>query len=105
MVDTAGDESALAEIWEAGVGGPCGRAGAEFGIPDAGFGESLAAQIEVTDPALAPEDVQVFLRQHLAKFKVPRKVVIDAALPREDSGKIFKRKIREPYWAGMPRRI
>ena len=105
MVISGGVNIYPAEIEKVLIGCPGVRDCAVFGIPDAEFGESLAAHIEVTDPALAPEDVQAYLREHLAKFKVPRKIVIDEALPREDSGKIFKRKIREPYWAGMPRRI
>ena len=105
MVISGGVNIYPAEIEKVLIGCPGVRDCAVFGIPDAEFGESLAAHIEITDPNLAPEDVQSYLRQHLAKFKVPRKVVIDEALPREDSGKIFKRKIREPYWAGMPRRI
>lgn len=105
MVISGGVNIYPAEIEKVLIGCPGVRDCAVFGIPDAEFGESLAAHIEVTDPALAPEDVQAYLREHLAKFKVPRKIVVDEALPREDSGKIFKRKIREPYWAGMPRRI
>jgi long-chain acyl-CoA synthetase len=36
---------------------------------------------------------------------MPRRIEFLAELPREDSGKIFKRKLREPYWAGLDRRI
>ena len=38
-------------------------------------------------------------------FKVPKLVTFQAEMPREDTGKIFKRKLREPYWAGLARRI
>ena len=38
-------------------------------------------------------------------YKVPRRIEIAHDLPREDSGKIFKRKLREPFWAGLERRI
>ena len=41
----------------------------------------------------------------MASYKVPKRVEFHAELPREDSGKIFKRKLREPFWAGMDRRI
>jgi long-chain acyl-CoA synthetase len=41
----------------------------------------------------------------MAGYKVPKKVAFMAELPREDSGKIFKRKLREPYWEGLDRRI
>ena len=49
--------------------------------------------------------MQAFLRERLAGFKVPRVVAFHAELPREDTGKIFKRRLREPYWAGRERRI
>jgi long-chain acyl-CoA synthetase len=45
------------------------------------------------------------LRPRLANYKLPAKIEFRSDLPREDSGKIFKRKLREPYWAGMTRRI
>jgi long-chain acyl-CoA synthetase len=41
----------------------------------------------------------------LADYKVPKHLDIQADLPREDSGKIFKRRLRDPYWARAGRRI
>jgi long-chain acyl-CoA synthetase len=49
--------------------------------------------------------VRTFLAERLADFKVPRTIRFDTALPREDSGKIMKRKLRDPYWAATGRRI
>ena len=53
-----------------------------------------------TRPACTPSCANA-----LAGFKVPRVVAFHAELPREDTGKIFKRRLREPYWAGRERRI
>jgi long-chain acyl-CoA synthetase len=79
---------------------------AVFGIPDPEFGEGLAAAVQVRDgEALTADEVQSFLRQRIANYKVPRVVSFHATLPREDSGKIFKRLLREPYWAAAGRRI
>lgn len=79
---------------------------AVFGIPDAEFGESLAAAVQLVPGAhLTFEAIQAHVRQHLADFKVPRVVEFLSDLPREDSGKIFKRKLREPYWKGTGRAI
>jgi long-chain acyl-CoA synthetase len=79
---------------------------AVFGIPDAEFGEALAAAIQPVDGALlTPESVKDWLRTRMAGYKLPAVVNFHAALPREDSGKIFKRRLREPYWAGVQRRI
>jgi long-chain acyl-CoA synthetase len=79
---------------------------AVFGVPSEEFGEALAAAIQ-PDPgaALEPEQVQAWLRARIADYKVPRTVDIRPDLPREDSGKIFKRKLREPYWEKAGRRI
>ncbi len=79
---------------------------AVFGIPDAEFGESLAAIIEPQDDAeLTIEGVAAYMRDRLAHFKVPRHIEFRTNLPREDSGKLFKRKLREPFWAGVGRKI
>jgi len=79
---------------------------AVFGIPDPEFGEALAAAVQLSDGAsLDIHDVRDFLRRRLADYKVPKVVTFHAQLPREDTGKIFKRRLREPYWAGVARRI
>jgi long-chain acyl-CoA synthetase len=79
---------------------------AVFGVPSEEFGEALAAAIQ-PEPgaALDPEGVKAWLRAHIADYKVPRLVEFHAALPREDSGKIFKRKLRAPHWEKAGRRI
>lgn len=79
---------------------------AVFGVPDAEFGEALAAVVELHDnTGLAEDDIARHLAANLPRFKVPKRVEICAALPREESGKIRKRVLREPYWAGMDSRI
>ncbi len=78
---------------------------AVFGIPDPEFGESLAAHIVASDDTLNEESVKLYLLEYLAKFKIPRTIVFEQTLPREDSGKIFKRKLRDPYWANEQRQI
>ncbi len=79
---------------------------AVFGVPDAEFGEALMAAVQ-PEPGVEVDAtaVQVYLKARLADYKVPRLVVLHAQLPREDTGKVFKRKLREPYWAGMARRV
>ena len=77
---------------------------AVFGIPDAEFGEALAAVVQPQGPMTA-DAVRTWLRERLAGYKVPKVVEFVAELPREDSGKIFKRKLRDPYWAKAGRTI
>ncbi|ABF12387.1 acyl-CoA synthetase [Cupriavidus metallidurans] len=79
---------------------------AVFGIPDEDFGESLAAAVELMPGAeLSASDIQKYLESHLAKYKVPRRIDFHASLPREDSGKIFKRRLRDPFWQAVGRKI
>jgi long-chain acyl-CoA synthetase len=79
---------------------------AVFGIPDPEFGEALGAAVQLHSGASATVlAVTDFLRQRLAGYKVPRLVEFVSDMPREDTGKIFKRKLREPHWAATGRRI
>jgi long-chain acyl-CoA synthetase len=85
---------------------PAVRDCAVFGIPDEEYGESLAAHIEVGEGfRLSEDEVRNFVRDKLAGFKVPKVVVFDDDLPREDSGKLFKRRIRDRYWRDADSRI
>lgn len=79
---------------------------AVFGIPDDEYGESLCAVVQ-PEPGgdVTEQDVKDFLRRKVAGYMVPRVVEFQSELPREDSGKIFKRKLREPYWEKAGRRI
>lgn len=77
------------------------RDAAVFGIPDAEYGEALAAHIQAEpDADLTADGVRAHVAARLAKYKVPRTVVFEESLPRDPSGKLFKRRLREPYWAG-----
>jgi long-chain acyl-CoA synthetase len=55
-------------------------------------------------PALA-QDILAFCRERLAAFKCPKTIDFTAALPRDPNGKLYKRKLRDPYWAGRDRAI
>jgi long-chain acyl-CoA synthetase len=79
---------------------------AVFGIPDDDFGESLAAAVErMPGSDVSVKQIQDYLLQHLAKYKVPKRIDFHAELPREDSGKIFKRRLRDPFWQNAGRKI
>ena len=79
---------------------------AVFGIPDEEFGEALMAVVEPQGGVtLDVADIRARLKTALADYKVPKHVEILKNLPREDSGKIFKRRLRDPYWERAGRRI
>jgi long-chain acyl-CoA synthetase len=79
---------------------------AVFGIPDEEFGEALAAVIQRVEGASLDEtQVREFPRGRIAKYKLPKVIEFRDALPREDSGKLFKRKLRDEYWKALGRQI
>jgi long-chain acyl-CoA synthetase len=79
---------------------------AVVGIPDEEYGESLAAQVVAeAGVALDAEAIRHALSERIAGYKVPRRIDIVDALPRDDNGKVQKRKIRDAYWSGKSRRI
>ena len=77
---------------------------AVFGIPSEEWGEVVHATV-VRSPgsSLTGEEITAFAREHLASYKVPRSVDFMDELPRTGSGKILKRQLRAPYWAGRSR--
>src|ERR1700716_1745035 len=79
---------------------------AVFGIPDDEFGEALMAVVEPqAGVTLDAADIRAQLKTSLAGYKVPKHLEILKNLPREDSGKIFKRRLRDPHWERAGRRI
>ena len=106
MVISGGVNIYPAEIESALVQAEQVRDCAVFGIPDDDLGEALMAAIELAPGAVMTDDeVQAFLAPRLAKYKIPKRVSFHTALPREDSGKIFKRRLRDPYWEQAGRQI
>jgi long-chain acyl-CoA synthetase len=79
---------------------------AVFGVPDEQYGETLCAVVQMQPgTTLSLQDVRTFLHGRVADFKIPRRIEFHKALPREDTGKIFKRKLRDPFWKEAHRRI
>ena len=106
MVISGGVNIYPAEIENALIGMDGVRDCAVFGVPDDEFGERLFACIEQeADAALSPAAVQEFLRGRLANFKVPKDIQFMDAMPREATGKIFKRKLRDLYTEGRLRAL
>jgi long-chain acyl-CoA synthetase len=89
-----------AEIEQVLIGMPGVADCAVFGVPDAEFGQALVAVVQPDgETTLTVQQVRDFLSRKLANFKVPRVIEFRGNLPREDSGKIFKRRLREEYAA------
>jgi long-chain acyl-CoA synthetase len=82
---------------------------AVFGIPDDDWGESVKAVIEpaagVAGDAALADELLAWCTARIAKFKCPRSIDFIAEMPRDPNGKLYKRKLRDPYWEGRTRAI
>jgi long-chain acyl-CoA synthetase len=109
MIISGGVNIYPAEIEAVLAGHPKVADAAVFGIPDDDWGERVLAVIEPmpgAEPGAAlAEDILAFCRDRLAGFKCPKAIDFTAALPRDPSGKLYKRKLRDPYWQGRERAI
>ena len=100
MVISGGVNIYPAEIENALIGMDGVRDCAVFGVPDDEFGERLVGCVELeSGVTLTVPEIQAWLKQKLANFKVPKEIHFHDALPRESTGKIFKRKLRDQYGA------
>lgn len=79
---------------------------AVFGIPSDEWGEQVHATISLHPGAQADDDeLDAHARQHLASYKVPRSYQRVEEIPRNPSGKVLKRQLRDPYWEGHDRKV
>lgn len=80
--------------------------GAIFGVPDDRWGEAVHAAVVPRDKATFDAQALIdWMRERLAHFKCPKAVDVVEAIPRNPSGKILKRVLREPYWADRERQV
>ena len=79
---------------------------AVFGTPSEEWGETVHAVVVVREGgSLTADEVMAFAREHLASYKVPRGVTFMDELPKTGSGKILKRELRAPFWAGRTSQV
>jgi fatty-acyl-CoA synthase/long-chain acyl-CoA synthetase len=79
---------------------------AVIGVPDEKWGEvPKAIVVRKKDIAVTEDEIIAFAKVSLASFKCPKSVDWIEALPRNPSGKILKKDLRAPYWAGRTRQV
>ncbi|MEM9738931.1 MAG: long-chain-fatty-acid--CoA ligase [Pseudomonadota bacterium] len=106
MIVSGGENIYPAEVENAIFGHPGVADVAVIGVPDEKWGEAVKAII-VAKPGEAPtpEDVIAFAKERIAGYKTPKSVDFAESLPRNPSGKILRKDLREPYWADQERRV
>jgi len=104
MIITGGENVYPAEVENVLFGHPLVREAAVFGAPDPDWGERVVAAVALHG-AVTAEELIAYCRQRLAHYKCPRVVEVVDELPRNPTGKVLRRQLREPYWAGHDRRI
>lgn len=106
MIVSGGENVYPAEVENAIFGHPAVADVAVIGVPDDRWGEAVKAVV-VRKPGIeaTAEDIVAFARTRIAGYKVPKSVDFVDALPRNPSGKILRRELREPWWAGRARRV
>jgi acyl-CoA synthetase (AMP-forming)/AMP-acid ligase II len=106
MILSGGENIYPAEVENALMQHPALADGAVIGVPDAQWGEAVKACVVLKPGAQASAaEIIEFLRARIAHYKCPKSVDFLDAIPRNPTGKILKRVLREPYWQGRERRV
>jgi long-chain acyl-CoA synthetase len=106
MIVSGGENIYPAEIENVLMAHPAVADVAVIGVPSEKWGETpKALVVRAADVAVTEDDLLAFCRDRLARYKCPSSVDWVEVLPRNPSGKILKKDLREPYWAGRDRRV
>ncbi|WP_028813398.1 acyl-CoA synthetase [Streptomyces flavidovirens] len=109
MIISGGVNIYPAEIEAALLTHPAVADAAAFGIPHADWGEEVKAVVEPADGHTPDDALAAAILTHcegrLAAFKRPRTVDFTDSMPRDPNGKLYKRRLREPYWKGHERTV
>ncbi|HJV87753.1 MAG TPA: long-chain-fatty-acid--CoA ligase [Noviherbaspirillum sp.] len=106
MIISGGENIYPAEVENALANHPAVAEYAVIGVPDERWGEAVKACVTLkAGMSATPQDIIDFTRERLAHYKCPKSVDIMDVLPRNPSGKVLKRILREPYWKGAVRQV
>ena len=106
MIVSGGENVYPAEVENALMAHPAIADVAVIGVPDEKWGEvPMALVVRKPDTQVTEHEILAFARERLAGFKTPKSVSWIDVLPRNPSGKILKKDLREPYLRGHTRRV
>jgi acyl-CoA synthetase (AMP-forming)/AMP-acid ligase II len=106
MIVTGAENVYPAEVENAIFGHPAVADVTVIGVPDPRWGEAVKA-IVVPREGMTPtqDEIIAWARERIAGFKLPKSVDFVQALPRNPTGKVLRRELREPYWRGQTRQV
>lgn len=106
MIISGGENIYPIEVETAILSHPAVSEVAVIGVPDAHWGEAVKAVVVLKQgQRLLAEELIAHVRRRIAGYKTPRSVDFVAILPRNSAGKLLKRELRAPYWAGQGRNV
>ena len=106
MIVSGGENIYPAEVENVLFSHPAIADVAVIGAPDEVWGESVkAVVVKNCDSDVTEAEIIAFARERIAHYKAPKSVDFVESLPRNPSGKILKRELRAPYWAGRDRQV
>jgi acyl-CoA synthetase (AMP-forming)/AMP-acid ligase II len=106
MIVTGGENVYPAEVENAVFGHPSVADVAVIGVPDDKWGEAVKAVVVLKPGAAADEgSIIAHAREKVAAYKVPKSIDFVDAIPRNPTGKVLRRELRKPYWAGRERMV
>lgn len=106
MIVSGGENVYPAEVENAIFGHPGVADVAVIGVPSEKWGEEVKALIVPKDGETPSEaDIIAWTKERIAGYKCPKSVELIDAMPRNPSGKILRKDLREPYWEGIERRV
>jgi len=105
VIITGGENVSSIEVEDVLLRHPHVKEVAVIGIPDERWGELVTALVVTDDPDLDLDEVVAMAREHLAGYKIPRRIELRDELARTATGKLQKAKLRAPFWEGLDRKV
>jgi long-chain acyl-CoA synthetase len=106
MIISGGENVYPAEVENVLFGHPAVADAAVIGVPDPRWGEAVKAVVVLKTGGQATEvELIAYCRERIAHYKAPKSVDFVESLERNPSGKVLKRVLRAPYWAGHERQV